>query len=523
MTPKQPLLVLGALLPSLALIGCLSSPDLTEARLGQNKLADGENPEFPENTTLVKNITDTGPDDEGAFATNTSGIAFWIKFVWYRLADSVLIYSDGTGACGTDESCEEGSGFWSKGPPCSTDADCGASVGGLRCIQGYCQGKHVDFLAYRDWWGPNDPEINRNVLEHGDDGYTWANIPLLLGQNGIARDGFSMFWLPNTGADALTGNRVATYHHGDGTPYNFYHWGWHNTKVTLQWIQSLYPNPRRVVLVGTSSSGLGWACHAQNVRNLWPHSEIYVMNDSGVMLDARYSPDVVTWGEQWGAYLDCSKSPKPAQCSPNDNSIHITCPIDNLQPNGLWSPAKIARHNADHVASTGGVATGSYCWSDWDCPSGSRCQGNGWWYGSCYTVSARFADIMNKNDGVMSFFGGYLGAFGVPGAPPDADLWSVREAEANAFTEEVIGTRHGDITSTNPNYHVYYFDDPNTFVHTVSATCLDPNEGLPCAVSGSWFDTLTLNGVALSDWVATFMKLASKTWANQVPPGYPYE
>src|SRR5262249_5753224 len=148
-------------------------------------------------------------------------------------------------------------------------------------------------------------------------------------------------------------------------------------------------------------------------------------------------------------------------------------------------------------------------------------------------------------DGVMSFFGGYLGAFGVTGAscttnancsggmvcdttrhlcvaPSDADLWSVRKAESCVYTQEVVGTRQGDITSTNANYKVYYFDDPNTYVHTIADTCVDPNEALPCPVSGSWFNTLTRNGIALSDWVLGWLKVSGKPWADNVQGPYPY-
>ncbi|MCB9786922.1 MAG: hypothetical protein H6744_09555 [Deltaproteobacteria bacterium] len=68
---------------------------------------------------------------------------------------------------------------------------------------------------------------------------------------------------------------------GDGAPDRFHH-GLQNLSAALRKAHTLFPDPERVLLVGSSAGGFGTIPATVLVRTIWHEARIDVFNDSGV-------------------------------------------------------------------------------------------------------------------------------------------------------------------------------------------------------------------------------------------------
>ncbi|TVR04367.1 MAG: vtpJ-therm [Deltaproteobacteria bacterium] len=106
---------------------------------------------------------------------------------------------------------------------------------------------------------------------------------------------------------------------GDGTPDRF-HRGLHNLSAALTHGARTLPEPRRILLAGSSAGGYGTLLATLLVRHVWPNSQLFVMNDSGTGIALDGDPDFV------GTLLDEFNARRfvPDDCTGCLENGHIT-------------------------------------------------------------------------------------------------------------------------------------------------------------------------------------------------------
>jgi len=94
---------------------------------------------------------------------------------------------------------------------------------------------------------------------------------------------FSQATIPYCTGDVFLGNHVMEY----GKTFQkkiIRHKGYPNVLHSLEVIQSVFPDPHRVVLLGRSAGGLGVLGHAKNLDKAFPKSAKYIISDAGTPL-----------------------------------------------------------------------------------------------------------------------------------------------------------------------------------------------------------------------------------------------
>ena len=112
-----------------------------------------------------------------------------------------------------------------------------------------------------------------------------------------------------------------------------------NLSAALDTIKADFPNPKRVLLAGSSAGGFGTIWATGIVRKLYPAAELMVFNDAGVGISKPDEPEFRKFLEaEWGA-----EDRMPASCSDCETSAH-TLPLvawglehDTSLVNGVFS------------------------------------------------------------------------------------------------------------------------------------------------------------------------------------------
>jgi hypothetical protein len=100
--------------------------------------------------------------------------------------------------------------------------------------------------------------------------------------------GWNVTYLPYCDGSLFAGD-ARVDEDGDGEPDRI-HAGLQNLSAALDVAKAQWPDPRRIVLAGSSGGGFGTIPAVVLVRELWPEHEILVMNDSGVGVAKQGQP-----------------------------------------------------------------------------------------------------------------------------------------------------------------------------------------------------------------------------------------
>ncbi len=160
----------------------------------------------------------------------------------------------------------------------------------------------VDKTASTGPFGP--AEFARDVFDRYP--RSWlrrANLPSTL------RDATIVF-VPYCTGDVHGGDRVATYRSiiPGVDPITWHHVGRANITAFLRRLGPTFPQPRRLVVAGSSGGAFGALANYPRFRERWPDARAYLVDDSGPPLEGNAIPRSTrdAWYESWdlGASLD---------------------------------------------------------------------------------------------------------------------------------------------------------------------------------------------------------------------------
>jgi len=225
------------------------------------------------------------PDDEVCFfdvkgAQCADGTDTGFAITYRKDAKDLLIYLDGGGAC------------WSK-TTCST-------------------GAAKKLTAYGKYKGPYDSVDN--VLNQGMGEAINPNAPFVKGYNLVR--------VPYCTGDVFIGDKEQDYGI-PGMPYVIRHVGYKNLELILAEVKSRVPTADRVVFYGTSAGGIGVSWNVHQVAAQYPKSELYVVNDGGVLFKSPYvdGKKLESVYTTWGAELNHPVFGKPGHKYSSTNPL----------------------------------------------------------------------------------------------------------------------------------------------------------------------------------------------------------
>lgn len=114
---------------------------------------------------------------------------------------------------------------------------------------------------------------------------------------------FTVVTIPYCTADVFVGDSKRDY----GKPFSTYevnHKGYENALNTIKEASQLFPDAKKVVLMGTSAGAIGAYTHMRNLDALFPNAQKYVLSDAGTPFQTPYiSEDMyVRVLKHWDAY-----------------------------------------------------------------------------------------------------------------------------------------------------------------------------------------------------------------------------
>lgn len=143
------------------------------------------------------------------------------------------------------------------------------------------------------------------TLTRKDPVQDWVNGAGIFNQNdpkNPLRD-FTIVTVPYCTGDVYVGD--SQINHGSSDyPYVLNHKGYDNALNTIKEAAELFPDAKKVVLMGTSAGAIGSYTHMKNLNRLFPNSEKFVISDAGTPFQPPYVSDKVyqTVLENWNAY-----------------------------------------------------------------------------------------------------------------------------------------------------------------------------------------------------------------------------
>ena len=110
------------------------------------------------------------------------------------------------------------------------------------------------------------------------------------------KDWFQAF-VPYCTGDIHWGNQTKTYHWG-GADHIINHKGFVNVSAVLDWIQTNFDEPEKLVVTGCSAGAYGSVMGAAHIHNLYPDVPLYQLGDAGagVMTEAFMNNGFPNWG-----------------------------------------------------------------------------------------------------------------------------------------------------------------------------------------------------------------------------------
>jgi hypothetical protein len=171
--------------------------------------------------------------------------------------------------------------------------------GGGACWDFFTCGGAPDLVPKTASTGPFGPEEFAHDI-HDKYPRSWVrreNLPATL------RDATVVF-VPYCTGDVHSGNAVATY----ASPLpgrdaiTWRHVGHANVLAFLKRLGATFPDPRRLVISGSSAGGFGSMANYPELRRYWPDAKAYLVDDSGPPLigDAIPAGTREAWYARWG-------------------------------------------------------------------------------------------------------------------------------------------------------------------------------------------------------------------------------
>jgi hypothetical protein len=125
---------------------------------------------------------------------------------------------------------------------------------------------------------------------------------------------FTVVTIPYCTGDVFVGDSKIDY----GKPFTNYevqHQGYNNALITLKEASQLFPDAKKVVLMGTSAGAIGAYTHMRNFDVLFPKSEKYVISDAGTpfqtpfVSESMYARVLKHWNAYKGFPVDDNNRP----------------------------------------------------------------------------------------------------------------------------------------------------------------------------------------------------------------------
>lgn len=118
-----------------------------------------------------------------------------------------------------------------------------------------------------------------NGADPGIPGRSKTNLPT---------NGWDAVYIPYCTGDVHVGNNVVTYTDpsGQNPPLNFYHYGFHNSVETLDYLAGRFPSINKMLLTGFSAGGVASAAIYNEARTRLSPNAGYMLNDSGPLFPA---------------------------------------------------------------------------------------------------------------------------------------------------------------------------------------------------------------------------------------------
>ncbi|NBX92847.1 MAG: hypothetical protein EB078_04960 [Proteobacteria bacterium] len=125
---------------------------------------------------------------------------------------------------------------------------------------------------------------------------------------------FTVVTIPYCTGDVFVGNSKIDY----GKPFSTWelnHKGYENALHTLQAASEIFPDAKKVVLMGTSAGAIGAYTHMRNFDALFPNSQKYVISDAGTpfqtpfVSEETYAKVLRNWNAYKGFPVDDNNRP----------------------------------------------------------------------------------------------------------------------------------------------------------------------------------------------------------------------
>ena len=125
---------------------------------------------------------------------------------------------------------------------------------------------------------------------------------------------FTVVTVPYCTGDVFVGDTKIDY----GKPFStweLHHKGYNNALLTLQAASQIFPDAKKVVLMGTSAGAIGAYAHMRNLDALFPKSKKYVISDAGTpfqspfVSQAHYDRVLRNWNAYKGFPVDDENRP----------------------------------------------------------------------------------------------------------------------------------------------------------------------------------------------------------------------
>jgi hypothetical protein len=113
---------------------------------------------------------------------------------------------------------------------------------------------------------------------------------------------WSYVFVPYCTGDLHAGDNVVTYMDNMGMdPHTYHHAGHKNILAYVSRIAGTWPAPDKLVVSGSSAGGYGTAMNFDTFRQFWPTGKLYMLDDSGPVLEGSAIPDGyrMAWLMEW--------------------------------------------------------------------------------------------------------------------------------------------------------------------------------------------------------------------------------
>jgi hypothetical protein len=139
--------------------------------------------------------------------------------------------------------------------------------------------------------------------------------------------GWNVVYVPYCDGSVFGGD--ADFNNPSDTMGTRHHFGQRNFAAALDLALKHFPNPRKILLAGSSAGGWGTIYHRGLVRLKYPHAELTVVNDAGI----GFAVNQATVADEWGATRH--RPPSCEACQTHPHMTHFVKYMLEHDPNTL--------------------------------------------------------------------------------------------------------------------------------------------------------------------------------------------